>query len=146
MQTFLPFPDFYKSAQSIDKKRCWKQVVEAAQILDILSGKESRSKNHPAIKMWEGYEECLKVYFNAFLDVCKEVHKINTKYTFLTVNSNAIVYPWWWNNQDFHKGMQARLIEKDREFYLPKFPDSEGFNDGKYWWPVMDGSKTFKTI
>lgn len=29
MQTFLPFPDFLESAKALDKKRCWKQVVEA---------------------------------------------------------------------------------------------------------------------
>ena len=36
MTTFLPYPDFLQSAQVLDKKRCWKQFVEAKQITDTL--------------------------------------------------------------------------------------------------------------
>ena len=41
--------------------------------------------------------------------------------------------------------MRARLIDKNREFYLPLFPNDEGFNDGKYFWPVNE-SKTYRII
>ena len=66
MQTFLPYENFLESAKVLDKKRCWKQVVEANQIIEA--------------------------------------------------------------------------------FYLPKFPGDKGFNNGKYFWPLMDGSNTFKII
>lgn len=35
MQTFLPYPEFIKSAQCLDNKRLGKQRVEAKQILEI---------------------------------------------------------------------------------------------------------------
>ena len=156
MQTFLPYADFAQSAKVLDKKRCWKQVIEAKQIIEILEGKSTKWKNHPAIKMWEGSLPELKFYFNAFLISATGNYKINTKlepflnlkefYPRVTIyNSVKLKLPWWLGNEDFHRAMRARLIEKDREFYLPLFPKDEGFNDGKYFWPVME-TKTFRII
>ena len=48
-------------------------------------------------------------------------------------------------NENFHRAMRARLIEKDRNFYLPLFPEDDGFNNSKYFWPVME-TKTFRII
>ena len=153
MQTFLPYEDFYESAISLDKKRCWKQVVEAQQIIDCLEGKKVGWKNHPAVKMWVGYIEPLKYYFNCFLWVAVTKHHINTKYKEYE-EIDAIVegegeflenWPWWLGNEDFHRAMRARLIEKNELFYLPKFPNDKGFNNGKYFWPNME-TKTFKII
>jgi hypothetical protein len=168
MQTFLPSSNFLESAKLLDKKRCWKQVVEAKQIIGCLTDKNSKSHhyfNHPAVQMWVGYVDLLKHYYNLFLLHCKETHKINTKlpylvctfstpapydYTHLEVNNyvyaaNIYPFPFWLNNQNFHRSHRSRLIEKDKEFYLPKFPTDEGFNDSKYLWPVMQ-NKTFKII
>jgi hypothetical protein len=163
MQTFLPYADFLLSARTLDKKRCWKQVVEARQIITILEQsnkiikKENKNciitvrkipawSNHPAVKMWEGYLPVLKYYYNEFLIVSIEKHKINTKLKPFTERKGGLpFYPFWYGNEDFHRAMRARLIEKDREFYLPLFPDDEGFNNGKYFWPDMQ-TKTFKII
>lgn len=150
MQTFLPYADFMQSAKILDKRRCWKQVVEAKQIIDILEGKTTAWQNHPAVKMWVGHTDALKEYFDAFLMVCVNQHKINTKYVALTQDYTQndfdnIIYPWWLGNEDFHRAMRARLIEKDESFYLPLFPKDKGFNNGKYFWPDME-TKTFKTI
>jgi len=146
MQTFLPYSDFFKSAGVLDKKRCWKQVVEAAQIINCLEGKKVGWKNHPAVKMWQGYNIALQVYFNDFLEVARFKHDINTKYEPF-YHPSVMIYatPWWLGNEDFHRAMRARLIEKDKDFYLPLFPHDEGFNGGKYFWPVME-SKTFRII
>jgi len=145
MQTFLPYPNFRKSALALDKKRCWKQVVEAHQIIDILEGRTEAWKNHPAVHMWQGSVYSLKIYFNDFLEVCITKHHINTKYEFFT-NKDEVDIPWWLGDENFHRAMRARLIVKDRSFYLPRFPEDEGFNEGKYLWPVMDGTYTFKII
>ena len=151
MQTFLPYADFNKSAVILDKKRCWKQVVEAKQILDSLELLKAKYPpkhipwiNHPAAKMWQGYERALMHYFNEFLHVCINKWRINTK---LNPMPSYVMYekPWWLGNEDFHRAMRARLIEKDRDFYLPLFPNDEGFNGGKYFWPVME-TKTFRII
>jgi len=62
MQTFLPFSSFWRSAKCLDNKRLGKQRVEAMQILTTLSGKNKAWKNHPAVKMWKGYENALAEY------------------------------------------------------------------------------------
>jgi hypothetical protein len=166
MQTFLPYADFLRSAQAIDKKRCWKQVIEAKQIIDTLIGMQSDSykelsepfklkqfpwKNHPAVKMWGADIEALKYYFNCYLLVNIKKHKINTKYKpyspiQLDNYLEGCVEPlWWMGNEDFHRAMRARLIEKKPEFYEPLWPEDKGFNNGKYLWPDME-TKTFKII
>jgi hypothetical protein len=66
MQTFLPYPDFMKSAECLDSQRLGKQRVEAFQIWQTLTDQSDGWKNHPAIKMWKGYEDALLRY----LDCC----------------------------------------------------------------------------
>ncbi len=148
MQTFLPYPSFEESANVLDKKRCWKQVVETAQIISILTDHVPQSRtwfNHPAVQMWVGYTSALKYYFNCFLEVCLLKHKINTKYEMFDI-PEKIKFPWWIKRKKFYRAMRARLIEKDEAFYLPLFPHDKGFNDGRYLWPIMDGSNIFKSL
>jgi hypothetical protein len=94
--------------------------------------------------MWVGYEKKLANYYNVFLEHCITVHKINTTMGKLNIVTPPEL-PWWLGDESFHRAMRSRLIVKDKEFYLPKFPDDEGFNDGMYWWPVME-TKTFRII
>lgn len=147
MQTFFPYPDLSLSALSLDKRRAFKQVIEARQILDALTNPLSKSyrfRNHPAVKMYSGYTEFLKQYYNVFLDVCLNVHKINTKYEYLPTDN--IIIPWWWNNDNFHNSHKARLLEKDYAFYSQSIGiEYLNFNNSKYWWPDND-TKTFKII
>lgn len=157
MQTFLPYPNFRKSALSLDKKRCWKQVVETKQLICSLQAKNlpddwvgSKSyqkqsyKNHPARLMWVGYEDLLKDYYNSFLDISINKHKIKTTMEYLKVDFHNDK-PFWLGDDKFHRTHRARLIEKDENFYLPQFPNDKGFNNAQYWWPVLE-TKTYKII
>jgi len=65
MQTFMPYPDFIRVAQVLDDKRLGKQRVEARQILDMSPA--SRWRHHPAVRMWQGYDEALKLYINCMV-------------------------------------------------------------------------------
>ena len=66
MQTFLPYSDFVNISKVLDYKRLGKQRVEARQILNtILNG--GGWSNHPAIKMWRGYENALILYSNIMI-------------------------------------------------------------------------------
>ena len=65
VNTFLPYPDFEASAQILDYRRLGKHLVEAKQILDAMYDSSRGYYNHAATRMWRGYEEALKVYFNA---------------------------------------------------------------------------------
>lgn len=97
MQTFLPYAPFDKSADTLDPKRRWKQVVEVAQMLKALeqgpyTAYDTKKKvykygsvkkwlakgrrytkratpwyNHSATRMWRGYEPALRLYFNHML-------------------------------------------------------------------------------
>ncbi len=163
MQTFLPYPSFSSSAKVIDKKRCWKQVVEAKQIIEVLCKYEEASNqysdkdeftrfvktlpwvNHPAVKMWKGHVPWLMYYFDCFLEECIKTHKINTKLKPYNKPLGNSTPPWWYANGDFHRSHRARLVAKDKTFYLPMFPGDENFNNGKYFWPDME-TKTFKII
>ena len=66
MQTFLPYRDFRKSFSILDYRRLGKQRVEAHQILNVLLERTDTKgwRNHPITKMWKGYEDALKMYFN----------------------------------------------------------------------------------
>ena len=167
MQTFLPYTDFQKCAAVIDKKRSWKQVVECKQILCALnySGAPDDWKaslswikrpylNHPAVKMWKGFEDLLALYYNTFLKHAKEVLHINTElkplqnkpiteYEKLLARKDLSAatapgkFPFWFFNEDFHQAYRSRLIAKDPGYYRDTFPGDEGFNEGKYLWPDM---------
>lgn len=160
MQTFLPYENFQQCAKVLDKKRCWKQVVEAKQILCTLkspnlpeswikskSYQKQRWINHPAVQMWKGYEYALMGYYNIFLAYCLEVHKIKTKLPFLEIfTDGTYIKPWWLGVEKLHQSHRSRLIEKNYNFYITEFSFGDyKFNNGNYFWPVNE-SKTFKLI
>jgi len=173
MQTFVPYRNLIQSASVLDKKRLFKQVVEAKQILCSLNAnnlpkdwRETKTyinksfSNHPAVKMWKGYEECLKYYYNIFLDeslnrgIKTTMPFIDGKYSksiegwreyALLCDESEIEFPWWFENEDLFRTHRARLIEKDELFYGAKFVGDKGFNNGMYLWAVME-SKTYKII
>lgn len=142
----MPFKDFKRSAEVLDYKRLGKQRVEAMQILKIVSGQtpDARWRNHPAVKMWMGYEGCLTNYHNAMIiEWIKRGY--NNTMLFRIYDGTETAEPWWLGNEDMHRSHRSRLIEKDTSFYLSKFPDDKGYNDSKYWWPDNE-TKTFKII
>lgn len=142
MQSFLPYSDFKKSAESLDYRRLGKQRVEAMQIYNCLTT-PTRWKNHPAVKMWEGYNGALAEYHNAIITEWINRGYVNNMH--YISYQDEYDYPWWLGNEDFHRAMRGRLIDKLPEFYLPKFPNDQGFNNGKYLWPVNE-TKTFRII
>jgi len=118
--------------------------VEAMMILNIISGQspDSSWKNHPAVKMWAGYGEALKAYTNTMIS---EWIERGYKNSMLSYAVETIEYPWWFGDENFHRSHRSRLIEKNREYYLPLFPGDVGFNDSKYFWPD-NNSRTFRVI
>lgn len=143
MQTFIPYSSFEQSAKVLDYKRLGKQRVEARQIYNCLYV-PNRWKNHPAVKMWEEYTEALKVYTNIIIKEWIDRGYVNNM-PFYEINEENLIMPWWLGNEDFHRAMRSRLIEKNRDFYLPLFPNDDKFNNCKYLWPVNE-TKTFRII
>lgn len=114
MQTFLPFSNFEQCAATLDKKRCFKQVVESAQIVKTLIGQSNAWKNHPAVRQWVGYTNCLSYYHNIFYNYCKTVYNINfVKSHLLCVDlSRDIVYPRWFSDERIFYSHRCRLLAK----------------------------------
>jgi hypothetical protein len=128
MQTFLPYENFRDTACVLDDKRCGKQRVEAFQILNILLGRSKRNsngwRNHPAVLMWRGYENALKLYLNIMIDEWKSRGFNNTmKYE---VIDGDVVYPPFVGDYKFHVSHRSNLMRKDEDEY------------GVYDWNVPD--------
>ena len=70
MQVFLPEKSFSKSAQVLDYRRLVKQLLEGRQIMTVLAGEQASKGwvNHPAVKMFKGYERALYAYLFAIKD------------------------------------------------------------------------------
>lgn len=119
MQTFLPYADFVQTAKVLDNKRLGKQRVEAYQILNTLMGNSKGWVNHPAVKMWKGYESVLCLYGIA---ICNEWINRGFKDTllerFIRTQKNYInIWPSWLGNENFHASHRSNLLRKDYVFY-----------------------------
>lgn len=140
MQTFLPFPDFAKSASVLDGKRLWKQRVETMQILRTLSGISEGWTSHPAVKMWRGHEGVLLDYQAAIIsegidrgykdNVCWDKSVV----AYVKLTGNRSDPPDWLGREDIHASHRANLLRKNEEWYSQfKWEDCA---DLAYIWPV----------
>jgi hypothetical protein len=138
MQTFLPFPDFEKSARVLDRQRLGKQRVEAMQVYDALRGHNDSGKliyawrNHPCTKMWLGYENALLVYRNAMLVEWERRGYKNIKMQPVPV-FGTVEFPPWFGNKQFHSSHRAALLLKNRNWYSQfNWRETPSYN---YLWP-----------
>lgn len=148
MQTFLPFADYLQSAKLLDKRRCWKQVVEASQIINVLSGDKKGWRNHPAVQMWRDYENSLDVYYNTFYDYCVSHHKIKAVKLQPRPLHLYAPYPEFIGSRAFHQSHINNLARKaiaELNIGRPELYDNmvaAGLNpneqdvNGEYVWPV----------
>lgn len=138
MQTFLPYNSFSESAKVLDRSRLGKQRVEVLQLLRAIRGQTKGWSNHPAARMWRGYEAALVQYGidivqewvnRGYKDTCKD--KIIAESQFF--NKELILPPWVGNNK-FHASHRSNLLRKNPDHY-GKFGWSES-NNLEYVWPV----------
>ena len=114
MQTFLPYPDFKKSLQALDYRRLGKQRVEAYQIIRAVKY-GGGWQNHPAVKMWRGHVNALKLYYNLSLDEWfKRGYRNNMRKMPIR---GKIAYPQWFGRNCFHASHRSNLLRKDLNFY-----------------------------
>lgn len=140
MQTFLPYASFEHTADVLDYRRLGKQRVEAKQILQVLDPSYSKRGwiNHPAVKMWRGYEWALTEYGRI---ICSEWRRRGYKDSLL---------PWFeemqnkhlnqrnqlpvWIDDNFQLSHRSNLLRKQPDHYRvfwPTLPDNL-----PYVWPV----------
>jgi len=159
MQTFLPYSDFHESAKALDSKRLNKQVLECYQILKVLSNPDPRAgwRNHPAVKMWRGYEKSLWEYSMIMLrEAANRGIKTDTNEKNLRnlwreeVNNWGGEQPEWLNDDILVERLttthKANLYKKDPIYYFDFFisvaesnpccPDRK--EPCKYYWVAHD--------
>lgn len=140
MQTFLPFESYAQSAAVLDQRRLGKQRVETLQIMGALVTRQGWV-NHPATKMWLGYEFSLLKYQYA---ICYEWHVVRgfadtcLQKTYEMFWRAPYLYedhadPWWLGNENFHLRHRSNLLRKDFDFYWPYFAGTP--DDLEYYWP-----------
>ncbi|WP_187271892.1 MSMEG_6728 family protein [Aeromicrobium terrae] len=149
MQTFLPYPDFERSARVLDQKRLGKQRVETIQVVRALTWEDYGWKNHPAVLMWRGFEEALGRYGFVCCDVWTELGFGDTCATTIADDLRAFgitdlrsqaelaeggALPPWLGDDDLHRSHQSALLRKDPEHYGSTFPGVP--DDLPYVWPV----------
>lgn len=145
MQTFLPYQSFIETASCLDMRRLGKQRVETKQILIALSDPTYGWQNHPAVKMWKGYESTLAYYgyticyewkLQGYKDeqldwfddqLWNRIHKIG-----LVLNQSDLPIPHWLNDQ-FCISHRSNLIRKLPSHYGKLWPDIP--NNLQYIWP-----------
>ena len=153
VQTFLPYPDFERSARALDRKRLGKQRVETIQVIRALTRRDYGWKHHPAVLMWEGFEEALGRYGLACCEAWTELGFGDT--CALTIATDlrtagvdavrtqpelaaADALPPWLGDEAVHRSHQSALVRKDHEHYSALFPGIP--DDVDYVWPVRSPS------
>jgi len=117
MQTFLPYPSFEKSLKALDSRRLGKQRVEAFQILNIILNRTDKKdwSNHPAVNMWRGHANALKLYHNeAIKEWVARGYRNNMN---IETIRGKIAFPEWFGKKNFHKSHKSNLLRKDKKFY-----------------------------
>lgn len=141
MQTFITDFDLITSAFNLDMRRLGKQRVEAIQIARVLLGLSDGWKNHPAVKMWKGYEGFLvRNYLTTHLMAWNQFGYSNEKcyrhqeqlVQLLPVSSSEKMPNWV--TKEFIESHRSNLIKKDYFYYKEKFPDT--IENLPYIWPV----------
>lgn len=149
MQTFLPYPDFERSARALDAKRLGKQRVETIQVVRALTVPGYGWANHPAVLMWKGHEEalgrygfvCCEVWTElGFGDTCAAtigadlarvgIQQVRTEAELAAAGA----LPSWLGDEALHLSHRSALVRKDPDHYRPLFPDAP--DDLPYLWPV----------
>lgn len=149
MQTFTPYADFEASARALDLKRLGKQRVEVIQMVRALTVPGYAWAAHPAVLMWQGYEEALGRYGLAMCEVWCERGFGDT--CAATINADlakvgiypirgydelaaADILPPWLFDPEVRRSHQSSLVRKNPDVYRPLFPDVP--DDLGYVWPV----------
>lgn len=140
MQTFLPYKDFEASAYVLDRLRLGKQRLEVLQILRALAGESRGWRNHPAARMWSGWEHLLIDYGLAvctewrgrgYADSCaRKIAEFDLQFH-AQRDGRA---PWWLGDEAFHLSHRSNLVRKKPDWYGPVWPRVP--NNLPYVWPV----------
>jgi Pyrimidine dimer DNA glycosylase len=148
MQTFLPYPDFARSAEVLDVPRLGKQRVETLQVLRALELGDYGWQGHPAVRMWRGRTPALVAYGLAVVRVWTALRHTDSTYELIVEFAPEVeplaqaelaargLLPSWLGDERLHRSHRSALVRKDPDFYRPLFGDVP--DDLPYHWPDAD--------
>ena len=154
MQTFLPVKSFVKSMEYLDRERLGKQRVEAGQILEILLPSTSVFRHeddtrtvvsfdrnfhawvhHPAVLMWKGHEEWLKLYLACAIgEWCSRGYRNTILVPIYDTDTQPP--PSWLGFEPFHQSHRSNLLRKLPSHYRQYWPEEQ--DDLSYFWPSKE--------
>jgi len=141
MQSFSPLYTFEDCAKTLDNKRCFKNALEAYQVLRVIRGITSKGwKNHPVTKMWMKNPNSYVEYALNFTQEWRNrgfKTTLDEKLKSLYVLGETNEKPAWWGIEEFHSSHRRTLLSKNLEHYS-KF----GWKESpiySYWWPSQNG-------
>lgn len=139
MQTFLPYADYIKSAEVLDRQRLGKQRVEVLQMVRALAGISKGWTNHPATKMWQGHAldlidygqiMCLEWVERGYKDTCfDKMEELRSMF-----GADEATQPSWIGDDRLHSSHRSSLLRKAPEHYRPFWPTES--DSMEYWWPT----------
>lgn len=138
VQTFLPYSDFARSARCLDPKRLGNQAYNECRVL-INGGWQ----NHPASKMWRGYEPALATYaLRCLEELTRRGRHYPHHYEFFYGHlKDEIIMPSWLGDERIHSSHRSVLLWKNFDWYSqfgwteqPTPPDAKGRLP--YFWPI----------
>jgi Pyrimidine dimer DNA glycosylase len=136
VNTFIISNDPRQTFKILDMRRLGKQRLEARTIIQILEGtsKGRGYANHPITKMWTGYVDGLKFYFNCCIDEWAGRGYKNTMEKY-ELPSETPPLPWWFFNEQVHEAMKASLLRKDEKYYSSRISlTSQEYSKFGYVW------------
>jgi hypothetical protein len=140
MQTFLTSNSFANTAKVLDNKRLNKQALEGWQIMMTLLELDPQGErreprgwvNHPAVKMWRGYETALYQYVQQMVIEWKARGFKSTigdkaQATILRadalgiIDSTVVTFPNWMQDTEFYDRVTSShrhaLLAKNYDWY-----------------------------
>lgn len=150
MQTFLPYPDFTRSARALDRRRLGKQRVETLQVLRAATVPGYGWYRHPATAMWAEHVPALVAYGRAVVDEWTarggadstgwQIREFTPEAWDRYPDDGVADPPPWLGDPALHRSHRSNLLRKDERFYRAVFPaDPPGLD---YVWPVPQEGRT----
>lgn len=171
VNTFITSMKLSDTFKDLDYRRLGKQRLEAKQIINVLEKIDSGEDvsgigfaSHTATKMWIGYTNALKAYYNLCLqewidrgyknnmvkydvDETKFTNReceFDGKITTFTSEETEFTYPPFASFKPFILSHRSALYKKDPKFYS-KFLDEElePYIEHGYLWPTHAGNEIY---
>ena len=127
MQVFVPYVEPYFVAQTLDKRRLNKQVLECRQIIKAITSESEAWKNHPVVNMYKNhmiwlifYTMCLDAYRKGHLKEAWRYSQTSCRYT-----------PPFLKDERVSAHHRERLYTKNPEYYRRRWPHFTNYDYSK---------------